>query len=144
MVSWAVTGATRGIGVSPPRLRDNCLPNANKIASAARLYPESCESFASNNRLSKSGSLTASSQKSADSKNQVFALIRSRATAGPLEELSAERKNIHIVETEISDPEKLKETAAEISKVTHGSLDVLILNAGSAGPETSALSPSAL
>lgn len=143
MVSWAVTGATRGIGVSPPRLGDNCLPNANKITSAARLYPESCESLASNNGLSKDVSLTAS-QKSADPKNLVFALIRSRATAGPLEELSAERKNIHIVETEISNPEKLKETAAEISKVTHGSLDVLILNAGSAGPETSALSPSAL
>jgi NAD(P)-dependent dehydrogenase (short-subunit alcohol dehydrogenase family) len=74
----------------------------------------------------------------------VFALIRSRGTAGPLEELAAKRKNIHIVVTDISDPRKLDQTAAEVSKVTAGSLDVLILNAGSAGPDTSALPPSAL
>jgi NAD(P)-dependent dehydrogenase (short-subunit alcohol dehydrogenase family) len=82
--------------------------------------------------------------KSVDPKNQVFAIIRSRGTAGPLEELAAKRKNIHIVVTDISDPKKLDQAAAEVSKVTAGSLDVLILNAGSAGPETSALPPSAL
>lgn len=82
--------------------------------------------------------------KSVDPKNQVFAIIRSRGTAGPLEELAAKRKNIHIVVTDISDPRKLDQAAAEVSKVTAGSLDVLILNAGSAWPETSALSPSAL
>ncbi|KEF52315.1 uncharacterized protein A1O9_11555 [Exophiala aquamarina CBS 119918] len=83
------------------------------------------------------------SPKSVDPKNQVFAIIRSRATAGPLEELAAKRKNIHIVVTDISDPRKLDQAAAEVSKVTAGSLDVLILNAGSAGPETSVLPPSA-
>jgi NAD(P)-dependent dehydrogenase (short-subunit alcohol dehydrogenase family) len=82
--------------------------------------------------------------KSVDPKNQVFALIRSRGTAGPLEELATKRKNVHIVVTDISDPKKLDQAAAEVSKVTGGSLDVLILNAGSAGPDTSALSPSAL
>ena len=82
--------------------------------------------------------------KSVDPKNQVFAIIRSRGTAGPLEELAAKRKNIHIVVTDISDPKKLDQAAAEVSKVTAGSLDVLILNAGSAGPETSALPPSVL
>lgn len=82
--------------------------------------------------------------KSADPKNQVFAIIRSRGTAGPLEELAAKRKNIHIVVTDISDPRKLEQASAEISKVTTGSLDVLILNAGSAGPDTSTLTPSAL
>ena len=82
--------------------------------------------------------------KSVDPKNHVFAIIRSRGTAGPLEELAAKRKNIHIVVTDISDPKKLAHAAAEVSKVTAGSLDVLILNAGSAGPETSALPPSAL
>lgn len=101
MVSWAVTGATRGIGFG---FIDNL---------------------------------------SADPTNQVFALIRSRKTAGPLEELAAKRKNIHILVTEISDPRKLDATAAEISKVTGGSLDILLLNAGSAGPETSVLPPSA-
>ncbi|KAK4941754.1 hypothetical protein LTR10_018358 [Elasticomyces elasticus] len=101
MVSWAITGATRGIGLG---FVDNL---------------------------------------SVDPKNQVFAIIRSRATAGPLEELAAKRKNIHIVVTEISDPKKLDQAAAEVSEVTGGSLDVLILNAGSAGPETSVLQPSA-
>jgi NAD(P)-dependent dehydrogenase (short-subunit alcohol dehydrogenase family) len=48
------------------------------------------------------------------------------------------------VVTDISDPKKLDQAAAEVSKVTAGSLDILILNAGSAGPETSALPPSAL
>ncbi|EXJ69285.1 uncharacterized protein A1O5_07321 [Cladophialophora psammophila CBS 110553] len=99
MVSWAITGATRGIGLG---FVDNLSVNP---------------------------------------KNQVFAIIRSRGTAGPLEELAAKRKNIHIVVTDISDPRKLDQAAAEISKVTAGSLDVLILNAGSAGPETSALPP---
>jgi NAD(P)-dependent dehydrogenase (short-subunit alcohol dehydrogenase family) len=74
----------------------------------------------------------------------VFAIIRGRATAGPLEELAAKRKNIHIVVTDISDPSRLDQAAAEISTITAGSLDVLILNAGSAGPETSVLPPSAL
>jgi NAD(P)-dependent dehydrogenase (short-subunit alcohol dehydrogenase family) len=74
----------------------------------------------------------------------VFALIRSRATAGPLEELAAERKNIHIVVTDLSDPKKLEDAANEVSKVTSGSLDVLILNAGSTTAETGAMPPSAL
>lgn len=82
--------------------------------------------------------------KSVDPKNQVFAIIRSRRTAGSLEELAAKRKNIHIMMTDISDPRKLDQAAAEVTDITAGSLDVLILNAGSAGPETSALPPSAL
>lgn len=82
--------------------------------------------------------------KSADPKNQVFAIIRSRGTAGPLEELAAKRRNIHIVVTDLSDPKKMDQAAGEVSQLTAGSLDVLILNAGSAGPDTSALPPSAL
>ena len=81
---------------------------------------------------------------SANSKNEVFALIRSRATAGPLEELAAQRKNIHIVETDLDSPSKLDEAAAAVANVSGGSLDVLVLNAASSGPETSALPPSAL
>ncbi|RMZ75560.1 hypothetical protein DV737_g5233, partial [Chaetothyriales sp. CBS 132003] len=80
---------------------------------------------------------------SIDPKNQVFAIIRSRGTSGPLEELAAKRKNIHIVVTDISDPRKLEQAADEVSKVTDGTLDVLILNAGSVYPETSVLPPSA-
>lgn len=81
---------------------------------------------------------------SADPTNQIFALIRSKKTAGPLEELAAKRKNIHILTTDISDPEKLEGTAKEIGAVTGGTLDHLILNAASAGPETNVLPPSAL
>ncbi|KAH0841374.1 short-chain dehydrogenase [Fonsecaea pedrosoi] len=99
MVSWAVTGATRGIGFG---FIDNL---------------------------------------SADPKNQVFALIRSRATASPLEALAAKRKNIHIIVTDISDPRKLDDAAAQVSKLTGGSLDSLILNAGSAVPETGFITP---
>ncbi|KAL7941395.1 hypothetical protein V8C42DRAFT_355512 [Trichoderma barbatum] len=53
---------------------------------------------------------------SSDSQNEVFALIRSQKTAGPLNELTASRKNIH-------------ETAEQIGKATGGRLDVLIYNA---------------
>ncbi|KAH8723492.1 hypothetical protein GQ44DRAFT_656770 [Phaeosphaeriaceae sp. PMI808] len=94
MVSWAITGATRGIGFG----------------------------FVKNLSM--------------DPNNQMFALIWSLGTAGPLEELAAQRKNIHIIVTDISDPTKLDEAAAEVSKVTVGSLDVLVLNAGSTGPGT--------
>lgn len=82
--------------------------------------------------------------KSSDPNNQVFALIRSRGTAKPLEELASKRKNLHIIVTDIYDTKKLAEAATEVAKVTGGSLDILILNAGSAGPDTSGLSPSAL
>jgi NAD(P)-dependent dehydrogenase (short-subunit alcohol dehydrogenase family) len=77
-----------------------------------------------------------------DPSNQVFALIRTLETAGPLKDLAARRQNIHVIVTDISDPTKLDGAASEVSKVTAGSLDVLILNAGSAGPDTAALSPS--
>jgi NAD(P)-dependent dehydrogenase (short-subunit alcohol dehydrogenase family) len=107
-----------------------------------RFHSKSCESNATAFH-GKDMPLTAS-PKSADPNNQVFALIRSRATAAPLEELASKRKNIHIVVTDIADTQKLSEAAAEVSKSTGGSLDVLILNAGSAGPDTSALSPTAL
>jgi len=82
--------------------------------------------------------------KSADPNNQVFAIIRSRGTAGPLEELAAKRKNIHILVTDLSNPKQLDETAAEVSKVTNGSLDILLLNAGSTTDETAQIPPSGL
>jgi NADP-dependent 3-hydroxy acid dehydrogenase YdfG len=87
--------------------------------------------------------LTASLQ-SSDLNNEVFAIIRSRGTAGSLEKLAAKRKNIHIIVTDISDPSKLEQAATEVSQVMAGSLDVLLLNAGSAEPETGTLPPSAL
>ena len=82
--------------------------------------------------------------KSADPHSQVFAIIRSRGTAGPLEELAAKRKNIHILVTDLSDPKQLDETATEVSQVTNRSLDILILNAGSTTDETAQIPPSGL
>lgn len=102
MVSWAVTGATRGIGFG---------------------WIESL---------------------SVDPNNQVFAIIRNRATAGPLEELAAKRKNIHVLVSDLFNPKQLNETAAEVSQVTNGSLDVLLLNAGSTTDETAQIPPSGL
>lgn len=122
MVSWAVTGATRGIGFG-------------YIEHLVSLSP--CVTL-----LAKNASLTLRVQ-SAEPTNQVFALIRSRATAGPLEELAAQRKNIHIIQTDISSPAKLEQAAKEVAEATGGSLDVLILNAASSGPATQALTPTA-
>ncbi|KAK4071032.1 uncharacterized protein Triagg1_6399 [Trichoderma aggressivum f. europaeum] len=99
MSSWAIVGATRGIGFGYVK------------------------------------------ELSADSKNTVIALIRSQATAGPLNELAATRKNIHVIETDISSVSRLEETAKSISKVTNGSLDVLIYNAYSAGTDEAKLLP---
>jgi NADP-dependent 3-hydroxy acid dehydrogenase YdfG len=82
--------------------------------------------------------------KSVDPKNQVFAIIRSRGTAAPLEELASKHKNIHIVVTDISDPTKVAEAAAEVSNISGDSLDVLLLNAGVAGPDTAVLTPTGL
>ncbi|PNP57284.1 hypothetical protein THARTR1_02730 [Trichoderma harzianum] len=99
MSSWAIVGATRGIGFEFVK------------------------------------------QLSADSKNTVIALIRGQATAGPLNELAATRNNIHIIETDISSVSRLEETANSISKITKGSLDVLIYNAYSPGTDEAKLLP---
>lgn len=73
-----------------------------------------------------------------------MALIRSQTTAGPLNDLAAARKNIHVVETDISSVSKLKETAAKVDSILGGKLDVLIYNAYLAGTEAMTLPPSAL
>lgn len=82
---------------------------------------------------------------SSDANNTVFALIRSQATAGPLNELASTHKNIHVIETDISSLTSLEKTAATISNATGGKLDVLIYNAySSGGNDTKLLPPSAL
>ncbi|KAH8801731.1 hypothetical protein F5884DRAFT_807690 [Xylogone sp. PMI_703] len=101
MPSWAIVGATRGIG------------------------------FEYVNQLS------------ADSQNTVFALIRSQKTAGPLNQLASSRKNIHVIETDISNTGILKTTAQKVGEITGGKLDVLIYNAYSVGTEANMLTPSA-
>ena len=82
--------------------------------------------------------------KSEDSGAVVFALIRSQNTAGPLNDLARLRKNVHVIETDISDPTVLKRTSQQISQVTGGSLDIVIYNAYLAGTEAMQLTPSGL
>ena len=74
-------------------------------------------------------------EQSSDPKKIVFALIRSQATAGDLNKLTAERKNIHVILTDISNPQKLQVAAGEVSNITGGGLDVLIFNAFLPGTE---------
>lgn len=65
----------------------------------------------------------------------MFALIRSQATAGSLNELAASRSNIHVIITDVTNPSTLQTTSDEIGKITNGKLDVLVYNAYSVGVE---------
>ncbi|KAF8215777.1 hypothetical protein K438DRAFT_1659037 [Mycena galopus ATCC 62051] len=67
-------------------------------------------------------------QLSADSKNTVFAIVRNKATATKLADLS--RNNITVLQADVTDANALKLAATEVSKVTGGKLDYLINNAG--------------
>ncbi|KAM0424555.1 hypothetical protein ACHAPT_010271 [Fusarium lateritium] len=81
-------------------------------------------------------------QLSANKDNTVLALIRNRTTSGPLEELAAKRSNIHVIETDISSPSRLKETAEAIGKITGSKLDFVVYNAFLMGTENMTLTPS--
>ena len=74
----------------------------------------------------------------------MVALIRNQATAGPLNELAAERKNIYVILTDISSPQKLQLAAEEVSNLTGGGLDVMIFNAFLPGTEAFQLPASGL
>ncbi|KAF7365580.1 NAD(P)-binding protein [Mycena venus] len=67
-------------------------------------------------------------QLSADDGNTVFAIVRSKATATELSGLS--RKNLTILEADVTDPKAVQRAATEVSKVTDGKLDYFINNAG--------------
>ncbi|KAJ7665112.1 hypothetical protein DFH06DRAFT_1186668 [Mycena polygramma] len=67
-------------------------------------------------------------QLSAETGNTVFAIVRNKATATQFTALS--RKNITILEADVTDAKALKLAATEISKITGGKLDYLINNAG--------------
>ncbi|KAK6440812.1 hypothetical protein LTR95_002967 [Oleoguttula sp. CCFEE 5521] len=88
--------------------------------------------------------LTLTFFESAISSNQVTGLIRSQATASALNDLAAERSNIHVVEADIFSSDSLREAVAKVEKVTGGALDVLIHNAYSAGTDAMFLSASQL
>nr|OQO24099.1 hypothetical protein B0A51_05942 [Rachicladosporium sp. CCFEE 5018] len=74
--------------------------------------------------------------------NQVTGVIRSQATASALNDLAAERSNIHVIEADIFSPDSLREAVTKVEKVSNGALDVLIHNAYSAGTEVMFLSAS--
>lgn len=88
--------------------------------------------------------LTRRDDQSDNPQNTVIALIRSQKTAGPLNELAASHKNIHVIETDISNPQRLKQTEEKVGGITGGKLDVLIYNAYLQGTEAMVLPPSAL
>ncbi|KAK7046567.1 NAD(P)-binding protein [Favolaschia claudopus] len=66
---------------------------------------------------------------SADSANQVFAIVRNKSTATFLQELG--KSNVTIIEADVTDPKALSAAAAEVAKATGNKLDYLINNAGS-------------
>ncbi|KAK4888087.1 hypothetical protein LTR27_012970 [Elasticomyces elasticus] len=68
-------------------------------------------------------------KQASDSNKIIFALIRSQNTAGVLNKLAADRKNIHVIETDISSPQKLQLAVEQVSKITGGGLDVVVYNA---------------
>ncbi|KAF2130688.1 NAD(P)-binding protein [Dothidotthia symphoricarpi CBS 119687] len=86
MSSWAITGASRGIGFEYAK------------------------------------------QLSADGSNQVFALIRNQPSA-ELIELDSGRRNLHIIQADVTDAQGLSEAAAKVGELTGNKLDVFISNA---------------
>jgi NAD(P)-dependent dehydrogenase (short-subunit alcohol dehydrogenase family) len=82
-------------------------------------------------------------QISSNSANTVFALVRSASSADKVKKLSESRSNIHIIEADVSNGAAMISAAEAVSKVTGGSLDVLIHNANSGNMKLMGLSPSA-
>ncbi|EPQ50278.1 NAD P-binding protein [Gloeophyllum trabeum ATCC 11539] len=67
---------------------------------------------------------------SEDPNNTVFGLVRKLSTSTDAKELASKRPNVHILQADIVDDKALAAAAEEVAKVTGGSLDVLINNAG--------------
>ncbi|TFK51902.1 NAD(P)-binding protein [Heliocybe sulcata] len=78
-------------------------------------------------------------QLSADPKNTVFGIARNPAGSPKLASINA--ANVHLLKADLTDRKSLDSAAAEVSKVTGGSLDVLINNAAllSSGKEQQSL-----
>ncbi|KIJ36392.1 hypothetical protein M422DRAFT_34348 [Sphaerobolus stellatus SS14] len=68
-------------------------------------------------------------QLSAVTTNQVFAIVRNKSTSTNLIELASKNKNIQILEADVTNYAQMKAAAAEVSKYTEGTLDVLVNNA---------------
>ncbi|KAJ7665054.1 hypothetical protein DFH06DRAFT_1390303 [Mycena polygramma] len=65
---------------------------------------------------------------SANEKNTVFAIVRNKTTATHLNKLL--RKNVTVLEADVTNAQALKLAAAAVSNATGGKLDFLINNAG--------------
>ncbi|KZS94432.1 NAD(P)-binding protein [Sistotremastrum niveocremeum HHB9708] len=65
----------------------------------------------------------------ADSRNQVFAVVRNKPGATALLEFQSTHPNVHVYQADIIDVKSLKLAAEGMAKVTGGTLDVLINNA---------------
>ncbi|KAI0349812.1 NAD(P)-binding protein [Trametes cingulata] len=72
-------------------------------------------------------------QLSGKSENTVFALVRNPQNSSKHLDLQKSRANIHVLKADITDVQALKAAAAEVAKVTGGSLDYLINNAAVVG-----------
>ncbi|KAL5507014.1 hypothetical protein ACEPAH_6470 [Sanghuangporus vaninii] len=70
--------------------------------------------------------------------NVVFGLVRNKKTAGKLVALG--RRNVHILEADVTDVKALKAAVQQVSENTGGNLDVLINNAALVDDERSTLS----
>lgn len=68
-------------------------------------------------------------QLSANPENAVFGLVRSKGNSQDLLSLEKERSNVHVLEADVTDAPRLKVAAAEVAKVTGGTLEYLINNA---------------
>lgn len=59
----------------------------------------------------------------------MFGLVRNKAGSKDLLELASARKNLYVVEADLTDYKSLQRAATEVGKVTSGKLDNLINNA---------------
>ncbi|KAK3312141.1 putative short-chain dehydrogenases/reductase [Apodospora peruviana] len=74
--------------------------------------------------------------------NTVFAIARNPDSATKLQDLASQRPNLHVIKADITDPQSLSSAAASISKITNGTLDVLINNAVSTNQAAAPVPPS--
>ena len=79
---------------------------------------------------------------SADKANTVIGLVRTPASVKT--KLSNDKiENVHIVQADMVDPTSLTAAVSEVSKLTNGSVDYLIVNGAYQNPKTLGLTPAA-
>ncbi|EXU94438.1 short chain dehydrogenase family protein [Metarhizium robertsii] len=76
-----------------------------------------------------------------DPSNTVFAIVRDPEVSR-IKELSQQNSNVHLVKGNVTDPVSMLMAATEVTKITGGTLDVLIHNANAFDQATYAYGPS--